>query len=202
MRNRFPVLALAGLFVVLCASGPVPPTWASAQHALPSKQEQSPSIQEVPTSTSGPPPPASGSQPSASEPQPSTPGSPPSTSVPALSAPPEHAQSTGKPTSASTESAQAMPAFPALPGILEDYRALRVGDAFDAAGKEFRIGHMRMDFRSGSFYAILTHSGKEAGFIYEGGEGHYTYTTEDAGDLQTIEKNIVSNVSTNAYRDG
>src|SRR5437667_6836764 len=94
------------------------------------------------------------------------------------------------------------PAFPAMQGILEDCRDLHVGSAYDAAGRQFKIGHLRLDFRSGSLYAILTKSGREAGFIYDGADAHYAYTTEDKGDLQSIEKNILKFVNTIASRDG
>src|SRR5262245_13228843 len=56
------------------------------------------------------------------------------------------------PGAAIAERVESVPAFPALPGILESYRHLSPGDAFDAGGKEFRIGHLHITFRSGTLY--------------------------------------------------
>src|SRR5438093_9866908 len=91
--------------------------------------------------------------------------------------------------------------FPYTTLFRSDYRGLQAGPSYDPAGREFHIGHLRLHFRSGTLTAILSRSGREAGFIFEG-EGHYAYTTEDPGDLQSIGKNIAKFVNTTAYRDG
>src|SRR5262245_13889312 len=77
------------------------------------------------------------------------------------------------------------PAFPALPNLLADYRGLHAGPAYDAAGKELHVGHLRLLFTSGALTSILTATGREAGFVFEG-SGRYDYTSEDAGDLQAL----------------
>lgn len=97
--------------------------------------------------------------------------------------------------------ASAPPPFPALPTLLADYRGLHPGSAYQAAGKELRVGHLRLVFGSGTLTAVLTASGREAGFVFEG-SGHYAYVSEDAGDLQTLGKNIAKFVNTIAYKDG
>ena len=71
-----------------------------------------------------------------------------------------------------TESGASHP-FPAMEGIFTEYRDLHVGASYDAAGREFRVGHLRVNFRAGTLTAILTRSGSETGFIYDGSEGHY-----------------------------
>src|SRR3989442_4587990 len=68
--------------------------------------------------------------------------------------------------------------FPALQGILDDYASLRAGSGYDAAGREFHMGHLKIYFRSGTLYPILTASGKEAGFLFDG-SGRYIYTSEE-----------------------
>jgi len=109
-------------------------------------------------------------------------------------------QSGGGSAKEAESSPQSLP-FPALQGILDDYASLRAGSGYDAAGREFHMGHLKIYFRSGTLYPILTASGKEAGFLFDG-SGRYIYTSEDAADRQSIEKNILANVNTNAYRDG
>src|SRR5262245_17458182 len=93
------------------------------------------------------------------------------------------------------------PAFPALPNLLADYRGLHAGPAYDAAGKELHVGHLRLLFTSGALTSILTATGREAGFVFEG-SGRYDYTSEDAGDLQALGKNIAKLASTSSYKDG
>jgi len=98
------------------------------------------------------------------------------------------------------EDAAGSPA-PDLKTVMEEYRALTVGQTYDASGRSFTIGHLELNFRSGSLTAVQTPSGRETGFVFEG-EGHYTYTSEDRGDLQSIEHNLSKNANAAAYRNG
>lgn len=93
------------------------------------------------------------------------------------------------------------PPFPALPSLLADYRGMHAGSSYDASGKELRVGHLRMLFTSGTLTALVTASGREAGFVFDGA-GRYDYTTVDPADLQTIAKNLLKFENTSSYKDG
>src|SRR5262245_16779514 len=97
--------------------------------------------------------------------------------------------------------AASTPSFPALPSLLADYHGLHGGSSYDAAGKELRIGHLRLVFTSGTLTAVQTATGREAGFVFDG-QGHYDYTTADPADQQSFTKNIMKFANTPSYKDG
>ncbi len=102
---------------------------------------------------------------------------------------------------ASIANAADLPPFPALPVVLEDFRNLRTGSGIDAAGKEFVRDHLRLVFRSGTLSPVLTKSGRQAGFVFEGA-GHYTYTAANPGDADSMSRNIASLGNAGAVRNG
>src|SRR5262245_29526662 len=62
--------------------------------------------------------------------------------------------SSSAPPAAPVTAAPSLPPFPALPGILADYRGLHAGPSYAATGKELRVGHLRMLFTSGTLTAL------------------------------------------------
>lgn len=78
-------------------------------------------------------------------------------------------------------------AAPTVAGLVEKYRALRLGDAKQVSNIDYSIGHARFNVASGVAAPVL--AGDEQVGVYISGAGTFTYETADKDEFAVVRYN-------------